>query len=369
LKEAGFVEGQNVSIEYRWAEGQSDRLSALAADLVQRHVSVIAALGGDLTALAAKAATSITPIVFMNGSDPVKSGLVTSINRPGGNVTGVSLFAGTVDAKRLELLHELVPQVSLVAALNNPLVAETEPRSKALADAAATMGLQLLFSNVSSDGEFDPTFANIASQGIRALFVSGSPFFVSQRNQLVPPVARYKIPAVYAWRENVAAGGLMSYRKQQRGNDCRHDQRMYPQSLTPPRPNLLREQLFSARLGGRQTKRARAAQLCCNCRRRKGNTAWATAPGSSANGQCPLSGKTFTSARGKTLALTLGEFNGDVGIVCAPDHQCGQVQRPQRFRELARSLFRIEGISIKPQHSALCTTIEGFVYMVEIFRW
>jgi putative ABC transport system substrate-binding protein len=211
LKEAGFVEGQNASIEYRWAEGQSDRLPALAADLVRRHVSVIAALGGDLTALAAKAATSITPIVFMNGSDPVKSGLVTSINRPEGNVTGVSLFAGTVDAKRLELLHELVPQVSLVAVLNNPLVAETEARSKALADAAATMGLQLLFLNVSSDREFDLTFATIASQGIRALFVSGSPFFVSQRNQLVPLVARQKIPAIYAWRENVAAGGLMSY--------------------------------------------------------------------------------------------------------------------------------------------------------------
>ena len=211
LKKAGFVEGQNVSIEYRWGDGQSDRLPALAADLVRQHVRVIAALGGDVTALAAKAATSITPIVFMNGSDPIKSGLVTSINRPGGNVTGVSLFAGTVDAKQLELLHELVPRVSLVAVLNNPLVAETEARSKALVDAAATMGLQLLFLNVSSDGDFDTTFATIASQGIRALFVSGSPFFVSQRNQLISLVAHQKIPAIYAWRENVAAGGLMSY--------------------------------------------------------------------------------------------------------------------------------------------------------------
>jgi putative ABC transport system substrate-binding protein len=140
-----------------------------------------------------------------------KSGLVTSINRPGGNVTGVSLFAGTVDAKRLELLHELVPQVSLIAVLNNPLVAETEARSKALADAAATMGLQLLFVNVSSDSQFDPTFATIASQGIRALFVSGSPFFVSQRNHIAALVARYKIASIYAWRENVDAGGLMSY--------------------------------------------------------------------------------------------------------------------------------------------------------------
>ena len=194
LKKAGFVEGQNVSIEYRWGDGQSDRLPALAADLVRQHVRVIAALGGDVTALAAKAATAITPIVFMNGSDPIKSGLVTSINRPGGNVTGVSLFTGTVDAKRLELLHELVPRVSLVAVLNNPLVAETEARSKALVDAAATMGLQLLFLNVSSDGDFDTTFATIARQGIRALFVSGSPFFVSQRNQLIPSSRARRFP-------------------------------------------------------------------------------------------------------------------------------------------------------------------------------
>jgi ABC-type uncharacterized transport system substrate-binding protein len=211
LKEAGFVEGQNVLIEYRWAEGQSDRLPALAADLVHRQVSVIAAPGGDVTALAAKAATATIPIVFMNGSDPVKSGLVTSINRPGGNITGVSLFIGTVDAKRLELLHELVPQVAVVAVLNNPLVAETEARSKALADAARTIGLQLLFLNVSSAGDFDTAFTAIANGRIGALFVSGSAFFVSRRDQLVPLVARHKIPAIYAWREIVAAGGLMSY--------------------------------------------------------------------------------------------------------------------------------------------------------------
>ncbi len=206
LKEAGFVEGQNALIEYRWAEGQSDRLPALAADLVHRQVSVIAAPGGDVTALAAKAATATIPIVFMNGSDPVKSGLVTSINRPGGNITGVSLFIGTVDAKRLELLHELVPQVAVVAVLNNPLVAETEARSKALADAARTIGL-----HVSSAGDFDTAFTAIANGRIGALFVSGSAFFVSRRDQLVPLVARHKIPAIYAWREIVAAGGLMSY--------------------------------------------------------------------------------------------------------------------------------------------------------------
>jgi putative ABC transport system substrate-binding protein len=211
LEESGFVTGQNVSIEYRWAGGQPDRLPALAADLVHRQVSVIAALGGDVTALAAKAATSTIPIVFLNGSDPVKSGLVISINRPGRNITGVSLFAGTVDAKRLELLHELVPQVGLVAVLNNPLVAETEARSKALADVAKTIPLQLLFLNVSREGDFDAAFTTIANQRIGALFVSGSPFFTNRRDQLVSLVASQKILAIYAWREIVAAGGLMSY--------------------------------------------------------------------------------------------------------------------------------------------------------------
>jgi putative tryptophan/tyrosine transport system substrate-binding protein len=211
LEETGFVEGQNVSIEYRWAQGQSDRLPALAADLVQRQVRVIAAIGGDLTALAAKAVTTTIPIVFVNGSDPIKSGLVTSINRPGRNITGVSLFAGTVDAKRLELLHQLVPQVSVVAVLNNPLVAETEARSKALADAAKSIGLQLRFLNVSSEGDFDTAFTTIADQRIGALFVSGGPFFVSRRDKLIPLAARYEIPAIYAWRELAAAGGLMSY--------------------------------------------------------------------------------------------------------------------------------------------------------------
>jgi putative ABC transport system substrate-binding protein len=211
LEETGFVEGQNVSIEYRWAQGQSDRLPALAADLVQRQVRVIAAIGGDLTALAAKAVTTTIPIVFVNGSDPIKSGLVTSINRPGGNITGVSLFAGTVDAKRLELLHQLVPQVSVVAVLNNPLIAETEARSKALADAAKSIGLELRFLNVSSEGDFDTAFTTIADQRIGAMFVSGGPFFESRRDKLIPLAARYEIPAIYAWRELAVAGGLMSY--------------------------------------------------------------------------------------------------------------------------------------------------------------
>jgi putative ABC transport system substrate-binding protein len=211
LKETGYVEGQNVAIEYRWAEGQSDRLPALAAELVQRQVAVIAAPGGDVTALAAKAATATIPIVFMNGSDPIRNGLVASINRPGGNITGVSLFASTVDAKRLELLHELVPRAAVVAVLNNPLVAETEVRSKVLAEAAGTIGLQLVFLNVSSDRDFDTAFTTIANQRLGALFVSGSPFFNNRRDQLVPLAARHAIPAIYAWREFPAAGGLLSY--------------------------------------------------------------------------------------------------------------------------------------------------------------
>jgi len=180
-------------------------------DLVTRRVTVIAAIGGDVTALAAKAATATIPIVFLNGSDPVRSGLVASINRPGGNVTGVSLFAGMVDAKRLELLHQTVPKVALVAVLNNALVAETEARSKALTEAGNTLGLQLRFLNVSNDDDFNIAFASMASEKIAALFVSGSPYFVSKRDKLVALVANQGIPAIYAWRAIAEAGGLMSY--------------------------------------------------------------------------------------------------------------------------------------------------------------
>jgi putative tryptophan/tyrosine transport system substrate-binding protein len=211
LQEAGYVAGQNVEIEYRWAEGKPDRIPALAADLVQRHVAVIAAIGGDATALAAKAATATIPIVFLNGSDPVKSGLVNAINSPGGQITGVSLFAGTVDSKRLELLHELVPRAGVVAVFNNSSIAETDARSKALADAGSTIGLKLLFVNVRSDADLDPAFASIAQREAQALFVSGSPFFLIRRGKLVTLAARNRIPAIYAWRQFVVDGGLVSY--------------------------------------------------------------------------------------------------------------------------------------------------------------
>jgi putative ABC transport system substrate-binding protein len=211
LKDTGYVEGENVAIEYRWAENHIERLPSLAADLVRRQVNVIAAFAGDMPALAAKAATTTIPIVFLNGADPVKSGLVASLNRPGGNVTGISLLAGTVNTKRLELIHELVPRVALVAVLNNPIVTEAETRLRDLQEAAGTLGLRLLFQTVGSERELDAAFATIADQKAGALFVDGNPFFVSRRDQLIGLAARQALPTMYFEREFAAAGGLMSY--------------------------------------------------------------------------------------------------------------------------------------------------------------
>jgi putative ABC transport system substrate-binding protein len=211
LNEAGFVEGQNVAIEYRWAEGHADRLPALAAELVGRPVAVIAALGGDVTALAAREASATIPIVFMNGSDPIRAGLVARLNRPGGHVTGVSLFAGTLDGKRLELLHELVPDAAVIAVLDNALVAEAATRSRDLEDAAQRLGLHLLRLTAGSERDLEAAFALMGEHRAAALFVSGSPFFVSRRDHLVALAARFALPAIYAWRELTAAGGLLSY--------------------------------------------------------------------------------------------------------------------------------------------------------------
>jgi putative ABC transport system substrate-binding protein len=211
LYETGYVEGQNVAIEYRWAEGQGDRLPALAADLVRRRVAVIAAIGGDATALAAKAATSTIPIVFQIGSDPIKAGLVASLNRPGANLTGLSMLVGTLDAKRLELMHELVPQADEIALLINPLVAEAESRLRELHQAARMMRLRLLSLGVNNDHDFDTAFATIAERKPGALFVFGGAFFDSRRDHVVALAARHEIPATYAWREFVVSGGLMSY--------------------------------------------------------------------------------------------------------------------------------------------------------------
>jgi putative tryptophan/tyrosine transport system substrate-binding protein len=211
LNETGFVEGRNVTIEYRWAEGHFDRLPALAADLVRRNVVVIAATGGPSTGLAAKAATATTPIVFTVGSDPVKLGLVASFNRPGGNVTGVSFLTVELAAKRLGLLHELVPRVTTIAALVNPTSANSENQVKELREAARALGLELHVLSASSERDIDTVFASMLQTRIGALVVAADPFFNARREELVALAARHAIPAIYEWREFADVGGLMSY--------------------------------------------------------------------------------------------------------------------------------------------------------------
>jgi putative ABC transport system substrate-binding protein len=203
LKDGGYVEGQNVAIEYRWAEGHYDRLSTLAADLVRRRVAVIAATGGTPSARAAKAATTTIPIVFV-AADPVRDGLVASLNRPGGNVTGVSVFSAELAPKRLQLLRELVPKAGKIAALTNP-------SSMDEAETLTRAGLPLLTISAEAESDFEPAFIQAAQQGVEALLVTADPFFNSRRAQIVALAARHSLPAAYPWREYVEAGGLMSY--------------------------------------------------------------------------------------------------------------------------------------------------------------
>jgi putative tryptophan/tyrosine transport system substrate-binding protein len=212
LREAGFVEGQNVVIEYRWAEGQYDRLPALAVDLVQRKVAVIAATSAP-AALTAKAATSTVPIVFIIGADPVRTGLVASLNRPGGNVTGVTFTTVDLTSKRLGQLHELVPKAELIGVLLEPSQIESV-FAQQLQDAeaaAATIGRRVLAVKAASAGEFNAAFSTIVQAGVGALLVGGGPFFTSQRQRLALLSARHAIPTSYAEREFAVAGGLMSY--------------------------------------------------------------------------------------------------------------------------------------------------------------
>jgi len=211
LKETGYDEGKNVTVDYRWAEGQIDRLPAMADDLVLRQVAVIVASGGDAPGLVAKKATDKIPIVFISGGAPVRAGLVASLNRPGGNITGVSFIVTELIPKRLELLHELVPKAVTVGALVNPSYADVELQLKELQEASAATGLQAHIVNAGTQGDIDAAFTNLVQQGINTLLVANDPFFTSRRDQIVALAARHAIAASYAGREFVDAGGLMSY--------------------------------------------------------------------------------------------------------------------------------------------------------------
>jgi putative tryptophan/tyrosine transport system substrate-binding protein len=212
LKEAGYVEGQNVAVEYRWAEGHNDRLPALAAQLVDRQVAVIAAAGGTPSAVAAKAATATIPIVFAVAVDPVEVGLVASLNRPGGNLTGVTNLNIELGPKRLELLHELLPTATMIALLLNPSSpALAEPFLRTLQPAARTLGLQLHVLHATTEGDFDSVFATLVQLRAAALVIMPDVFFNARIEQLAALALRHAVPAIYQYRPFAAAGGLMSY--------------------------------------------------------------------------------------------------------------------------------------------------------------
>lgn len=212
LGEVGYVEGRNVSIEYRWAEGRVDQLPTLAAELVRRQVNVIVALGSTPAALVAKAATSTIPIVFYVGTDPVKIGLVASLNRPGGNITGVTTLNVQIAAKRLELLHELLPKATIIAVLvnpANPIVAETSERE--LTRATRELGLELHVLRARTEREIDDALATLAQLRANALIIEADALFISYSKPLAALVTRHAMPAIHAARDFVVAGGLMSY--------------------------------------------------------------------------------------------------------------------------------------------------------------
>jgi ABC-type uncharacterized transport system substrate-binding protein len=212
LGDTGYVEGKNVAVEYRWGQGQNDRMPTLVADLVRRQVSVLVTLESTNAALAAKAATQTIPILFMQGADPVRIGLVRSLNRPDGNLTGINLFLAEVAGKRLQLLLETVPSAKSIAYLRNPtnpIYADSETRE--VQDAARALGVRLLWTNASRLSEIEAAFANFIQQPVDAVFVSADGFFLTNSDHIVALAARYAVPAIYGWRQAVALGGLMSY--------------------------------------------------------------------------------------------------------------------------------------------------------------
>jgi putative ABC transport system substrate-binding protein len=209
LKEAGFVEGQNVAIEYRYAENQLDRLPGLVADLIRRPVAVI--VGDTLSVIPAKAATTAVPIVFATGGDPVRSGLVASLNRPGGNVTGVVFFGAVLGAKRLELLHQLLPRATTIAMLLNPDSLSSKPERIDVQAGADAIRQQLVILDVSRDGDIETAIATFVQRGAAGLLVGGGTFLNSNRERIVALAAHHRLPAIYPWRDAALDGGLMSY--------------------------------------------------------------------------------------------------------------------------------------------------------------
>jgi len=211
LREQGFVEGQNLAIEFRWARGEYERLPALAAELVALRVTVLAALGGDSSGAAAKQATSTIPVVFGSGGDPVKTGLVESFGRPGGNLTGYTLLTNQMEAKRVGLLHELVPSVGTFGALINPLFDPAARQLQQIEDAIRTLGAQVFVANASNDAQLDEACASLVRQRVGAFMVAADPYFDTRRDKIVTFAAQAQLPAIYHFREFAVAGGLISY--------------------------------------------------------------------------------------------------------------------------------------------------------------
>jgi putative tryptophan/tyrosine transport system substrate-binding protein len=211
LSETDYIDGQNVVIEFRAAEGKYDRLAGLAAELLDRKVAVIVAIGGSEPAKVAKAATATIPIVFVSAADPIRAGVVTSFNRPGGNITGVSLLGSALEAKRLELLHEMIPGASPIGVLLNPKYPDFEIELHDLQDAADVIKRKILVARASTETEIDAAFATVTQQGASALLVAQDPFFNSQREHLVAVATQFKLPVIYGQREHAEVGGLFSY--------------------------------------------------------------------------------------------------------------------------------------------------------------